>query len=141
VRDEIARLRTSKRTIVICTHNLVEAEALADKVAIIYRGRILRQGTLNELKHDILGPSEFEAILSQPWNGAELNLPKGVILSARTATSLKFRVDAPSEANPGLMRELTSKSASVVTFQESPRTLEQVYLNVMSEAQAGANAS
>ena len=30
VRDEIARLRSSQRTIVICTHNLAEAEALAD---------------------------------------------------------------------------------------------------------------
>jgi ABC-2 type transport system ATP-binding protein len=139
VRDEIARLRSSKRTIVICTHNLVEAEALADKVAIIYRGRILRQGTLNELKRDILGPSEFEAILSQPWDATGLNLPDGVILSDQTATSLKFRIDSPNEANPYLMRELTSKQAALMAFQESPRTLEQVYLNVMSQAQAGAN--
>jgi ABC-2 type transport system ATP-binding protein len=38
VRNEIARLRSSKRTIIICTHNLAEAEALADTIAIIYRG-------------------------------------------------------------------------------------------------------
>ena len=35
VRDEIARLKSSQRTIVICTHNLADAEALADIIAII----------------------------------------------------------------------------------------------------------
>ena len=38
------------------------------------------------------------------------------------------------------MRELTSRTMNVVAFQESPRTLEQVYLNVMVEARGGLNA-
>ena len=58
VRDEIARLKSSQRTIVICSHNLTEVEALADKIAIIYRGRILLQGTLEELKKNVLGLAE-----------------------------------------------------------------------------------
>jgi len=140
VRNEIARLRSSKRTIIICTHNLAEAETLADQVAIIYRGRVLKQGTLNELKHGVLGFPQYEAVLSQPWEGNGLNLPQGVTLLDRTTTSLKFQVEAPREANPHLMRELTSKSMNVVAFQESPRTLEQVYLNVMAEARGGLNA-
>jgi ABC-2 type transport system ATP-binding protein len=141
VRNEIARLRSSKRTIVICTHNLAEAEELADKVAIIYRGRILKQGTLEELKRGILGPSEFEAILSQPWSGDGLRLPEGVTLSHRTVTSLKFRVESPRDMNPPLMRALISSGAPVVAFQESPHTLEQVYLNIMAQAQGGAYAA
>ena len=140
VRNEIARLRSSKRTIIICTHNLVEAEALADQVAIIYRGRILKQGTLNELKHDVLGSPQYEAVLSQPWEGGGLNLPQGVTLLDRTATSLKFQVESPQDSNPHLMRELTAKSMNVVAFHESLRTLEQVYLNVMEEAHGSLNA-
>ncbi|MCJ7432082.1 MAG: ABC transporter ATP-binding protein [Anaerolineales bacterium] len=140
VRNEIARLRSSKRAIIMCTHNLVEAETLADQVAIIYRGRVLKQGTLNGLKHAVLGFSQYEAVLSQPWQGSGLNLPQGVTLLDRTATSLKFQVEAPHESNPHLMRELTSKSMNVVAFQESPRTLEQVYLNVMAEARGCLNA-
>lgn len=139
VRNEIARLRSSKRTIIICTHNLAEAEALADQVAIIYRGRVLKQGTLNELKHDVLGSPQYEAVLSKPWDGSGLSLPQGVTLLDHTATSLRFQVEAPHESNPHLMRELTSKSMNVVAFQESPRTLEQVYLNVMAEARGGLN--
>src|SRR5450759_3267661 len=53
VRNAIASLRTEQRTIIICTHNLVEAEMLANKIAIIYRGRILTSGTVEELKRNL----------------------------------------------------------------------------------------
>ena len=43
VRDEIARLKSTQRTIMLCSHNLTEVELLADKIAVIYRGKILIQ--------------------------------------------------------------------------------------------------
>ena len=135
VRDEIARLRSSQRTIVICTHNLGEAEALADIIAIIYRGRILLSGSLDELKQQILGPVEYEAKLSQPWRANEMILPMGVTLSENSGSRLRFRVERPQEANPLLLRQLAAVQAPVVTLQEVPRSLEQVYLKVMADAQ------
>ena len=39
VRDAIHRLRNSQRTILLCTHNLTEAESLADQIAIIRKGK------------------------------------------------------------------------------------------------------
>lgn len=138
VRDEIARLRSSQRTIVICTHNLAEAEGLADMIAIVYRGRILIQGTLEELKQNVLGAPEYEVRFSQEWHPGELHLPSSVTLVGRTPTSLKFRVKRPQEANPQLIRALSAKSAPVVSFQEEPRTLEQVYLKVMADVKGEA---
>src|SRR5271157_5886268 len=135
VRDEIARLKSSQRTIVICTHNLFEAEVLADMIAIIYKGRILMIGTLDELKQKVLGVAEYEARLSSDWNGDGLNFPSGVTLMERSASSLRFRVERPLEANPRLMQELMSKHAPLMAFQEVPRSLEQVYLKVMTDAQ------
>ena len=135
VRDEIGRLKSSQRTIVICTHNLAEAESLADIIAIIYRGRILLSGTLNELKEQILDPVEFEAKLSYPWRFDGLTLPKGVSLSENNGSRLRFRVERPEEANPLLLRQLTEAQAPVVTLQEVPRSLEQVYLKVMADVQ------
>ncbi|MBI3161801.1 MAG: ABC transporter ATP-binding protein, partial [Chloroflexi bacterium] len=134
VRDQIASLKSSQRTIIICTHNLAEAEVLADVVAIIYRGRILVSGTLEELKHNTLGPREYEVRLAQDWDGA-LNLPDGVTLSERADHHLRFRVDNPHEGNPLLVHELSAGRAPVLSIQEAPRTLEQVYLKVMAEAQ------
>lgn len=137
VRDEIARLKSSKRTIVICSHNLNEVEALADKIAIIYRGRILIQGTLDELARKVLGAPEYKILFSEACDVNELKLPQGVELLEKTATSLKVRVEAPQEANPQILKELSVKSIPVMAFQEQMRTLEQVYLKVMADAKEG----
>jgi ABC-2 type transport system ATP-binding protein len=135
VRDEIARLRSSQRTIIICTHNLAEAEALADSIAIIYRGKILLDGTLDELKLRVLGPVEYEAKFAQDFDVGELSLPAGVSLASRNATSLRFRVEAPQIVNPLLVHALTARNAPLVSFQEVPRKLEQVYLKTMADVQ------
>ncbi len=136
VRDQIASLRSSQRTIVICTHNLAEAEMLADVVAIIYRGRILVSGTLDELKDAVLGPREYEVHLAHAWDSDGFVPPVGVTLSGRDAARMRFRVEQPQVTNPLLVHELSARGAPVVSVQESPRSLEQVYLKVMAETQA-----
>ncbi len=141
VRNEISRLRSSQRTIIICTHNLAEAEALADRIAIIYRGKILLNGTLDELKRDVLGPVEYEARFAEDFDAGDLDLPQGVTLASRSATSLKFRIEAPQVVNPKLVHTLTSRNAPLVSFQEVPRKLEQVYLKTMADAQGVAYAA
>jgi ABC-2 type transport system ATP-binding protein len=135
VRNEISRLKSSKRTIIICTHNLAEAESLADQIAIIYRGKILLNGTLEELKRAVLGPVEYEAKFAQNFDMGELELPPGAILASRSATSLRFRIEAPQEVNPKLVHALTSRNAQLVSFQEVPKKLEHVYLKTMADAQ------
>ena len=141
VRNEISRLRSSKRTIIICTHNLAEAEALADQIAIIYRGKILLSGTLEELKRTVLGPVEYEAKFARDFDIGEFELPAGVILASRSASSLRFRVDAPLDMNPKLVNALTSRSAPLVSFQEVPKKLEHVYLKTMADAQGVSYAA
>jgi ABC-2 type transport system ATP-binding protein len=128
-------LKSSKRTIIICTHNLAEAEALSDRIAIIYRGKILLNGTLDELKREVLGAVEYEAIFAEPFDAGELNLPEGVELASRSESSLRFRVEAPQAVNPKIVHMLTSKNAPLVSFQEVSRKLEQVYLKTMANAQ------
>lgn len=135
VRNEISRLRSSQRTIVICTHNLAEAEALADKIAIIYRGKILLNGTLDELKRNVLGPVEYEARFAEAFDAGDLELPSGVTMADRSETSLRFRIESPQEVNPRLVHMLTSRNAALVSFHEVPRKLEQVYLKTMADAQ------
>lgn len=141
VRNEIGRLRSSKRTIIICTHNLAEAEALSDRIAIIYRGKILLNGTLDELKYQVLGPVEYEATFAEPFDAGELTLPEGVELAFRSESSLRFRIEAPQAVNPKIVHMLTSMNAPLVSFEEVRRKLEQVYLKTMADAQGVAYAS
>lgn len=141
VRSEISRLRSSKRTIIICTHNLAEAEALSDQIAIIYRGKILLNGTLEELKRAVLGPVEYEAKFAQEFDVGDLILPPGAILASQSATSLRFRVERPLDVNPKLVNALTSRNALLISFQEVPKKLEHVYLKTMADAQGVAYAA
>jgi len=132
VRDEIARLKSSRRTIVICSHNLTEVETLADTIAIIFNGKILIQGALEELKQEVLGSPEYEVTFAGKWNSGGVELPSGVEMLEETGTSLKVRVDEPEVSNPLMVQALSS--APIVSVQEQPRTLEQVYLKVMAKA-------
>jgi ABC-2 type transport system ATP-binding protein len=131
VREHIASLRSANRAIVICTHNLSEAETLADKVAIVYRGRIHVQGSLEELKRLTLGPQEFDLTVGEGFDLMQLGPPPGVEVTAHRADGLRFRATEPAAQNPQFVRELTRLGIPVISLQEVPRDLEQVYLKAM----------
>jgi ABC-2 type transport system ATP-binding protein len=140
VRDEIARLRSAQRTIVICTHNLAEAEALADMVAIIFRGRILVLGSLDQLKQQVLGSAHYQALFSHPWQDHGLRLPAGVELRGRGSLTMEFSIRAPDLVNTQLLGQFAAMQAPLVAFQEIPQTLEQVYLKIMQGAQTDSGS-
>lgn len=142
VRLEIARLRSSQRAIIICTHNLVEAEMLADKIAIIHHGRILLSGTLEEMRQRLLGPAEYDIklggsqdVLSKSIGG--LRFPDGTSLLKVREDGFRFRVENPEASNPLILQQLFQAQVPVVSVQEVPRTLETLYLKAMVQASEG----
>lgn len=132
VRDSIQDLRSAERAIVICTHNLAEAEELADKIAIIRRGRIIAQGTPNTLKRKLLGPAEYEVRLGTALNGHHPDLPAGVAITNQGHNWLRYEVIKPEETNPHVLRALLDQDFPVVSLHEIPRSLEQVYLRAIN---------
>jgi len=136
VRDAINEMRSSDRTFLLCTHNLQEAEELADQVAIIWHGRIIANGPLQEMKTDLLGPMEYEACLANQLDGWKARLPKGVDLTARGENWLRFKIENPDETNPALLRKLLRDKLDVVSFREVPHTLEAAYLKAVSQVHA-----
>ncbi|MCX7609152.1 MAG: ABC transporter ATP-binding protein [Anaerolineales bacterium] len=132
VREAIAGLRSANRAIIICTHNLVEAEMLADKIAIIYRGRILIQGTLSELRRSLLGPPEYDLILASPLP-KRFEWPSHVTPLYPIENGYRLRIEHPTQSNPHLLRLLLDQGAQVIALQEKPHTLEEVYLAAMGQ--------
>ncbi|NMB53513.1 MAG: ABC transporter ATP-binding protein [Leptolinea sp.] len=135
VRDAIHNLRDSHRTILLCTHNLAEAELLADQIAIIRRGKIIYQGESARLKRELLGAPVYEVRLAGGLNGYTPTLPAGVELVGRGDDSLQFRVIDPEAANPVLLNDLVQAGLPVISFSELPRSLEQAYLEAVSRDQ------
>ncbi len=132
VRDAIRALRSDSRSIVICTHNLAEAEDLADKIAIIQAGRIIALGSPRELKSIFLGPVEYEVTLGADLNGYHVSLPDGVQLTGKGSNWIRFQTNRPAKMNPIVLRHLLDQGLSVVSLQEVARSIEQVYLQAVS---------
>jgi ABC-2 type transport system ATP-binding protein len=132
VRDAILELRSAERTIVICTHNLAEAEELADQIAIIRRGRIIAQGSPQALKQQLLGPAEFEARLATCLDGKLPVLPLGAVLTDRGPDWIRYQTPDPNWVNPSVVQSLVEQGFRVVTLFETQRNLEQVYLQAIA---------
>ncbi|MEA3376293.1 MAG: ABC transporter ATP-binding protein [Chloroflexota bacterium] len=134
VRDAILGLRHHRRAIVICTHNLSVAEALADRIAIIQRGRIIAAGTLTELRRRLLGPPLMEVRLDQVVDGAVEVISDLVRVEERGEGWLRYSTPDPEATNPRVLRALAAHDVPVVTLSRVDRSLEEVYLRVFDSA-------
>jgi ABC-2 type transport system ATP-binding protein len=62
----ISEMKDAKRTILLTTHYIEEAERLCDRVAIVDQGKIIAMGTPRELQERTLGQSRVEIRTAQP---------------------------------------------------------------------------
>ncbi len=141
VRDSIRELRSASRAIVICTHNLAEAEELADHIAIIQSGKIVASGDISDLKAALLGPVEYEVIFASPLNGQDIAsfLPPDVTITGKGTTWVRITTDIPTVTNPLLLQRLLAHGYPVVSLREVPRSLEEVYLQAINRSQMDAD--
>jgi ABC-2 type transport system ATP-binding protein len=133
VRDAVLGLRHSRRAIIICTHNLAEAEVVADRIAIIQRGRIVALGTPAELKARLLGPPLMELQLADSEDGVAELVSDLVEVESQGVGWLRYSTSKPQETNPLLLEVLARHCVGVVTLSEVPRSLEDVYLWAVEE--------
>jgi ABC-2 type transport system ATP-binding protein len=133
VRDRILNLRREQHTIILCTHNLAEAELLADRVAIIRRGQIVALGTLADLRARLLGDPVLELRLAQPLDGLLPLITDLINVEERGETWLRYRTAQPEVINPILIQRLAQEGTEVITLSEVPRSLEDVYLKIVEE--------
>jgi ABC-2 type transport system ATP-binding protein len=133
VRESIGGLRSEARAIVVCTHNLHEAGQLADRIAIIHRGRIIANGTPQELKHTSIGDPIMELRLLGSLDGVMNALPPGIKIVATGPDWVRYQAAVPAEINPLVLQRLAEAKIPVVTLSEVERSLEDVYLRVVAE--------
>ncbi len=134
VRDAVAQLRGKGHTVFLCTHNLFEAESLADRIAMIRRGKLIAQGTAQELKARFLGAPLIEIHLARALDARWMELVRDAQIEAATGTFVRYRTPTPQETNPRVIANLLAHGADIVTVSETPQSLEQVYLKLVEEA-------
>jgi ABC-2 type transport system ATP-binding protein len=131
VRDAILELRRDWRTVLLCTHNLTEAELMADRIAIIRRGQIVALDTPARLKVQLLGPPLLEVRLAHSLDGFLPELTDLVQVESAGQDWFRYRTPSPEITNPALLTRLAGLDAKVLTLSEVPRSLEDVYLRIV----------
>jgi len=136
VRDFVATLRDAGRSIVVCTHNLDEAERLCDRIGIMRRtlltvdtpARLRRRNGSASVRVDLVGARRAESFL-------DLLAGLPFVQGARANDgALLVEVGDPRGDNPELVRALVEAGARIVGVGEDAVTLEQVYLDLVGEA-------
>jgi ABC-2 type transport system ATP-binding protein len=133
VRDAIAELRAARRTILLTTHNLTEAEALADRIAIVHSGRIVAQGTIAQLTRQLMGEPTWELRLATRTDNVPLLLDDLVQVETAGDTWVRYRCADPQHINPQIIARLADRGVPVVALAELPRSLEEVYLSIVAD--------
>jgi ABC-2 type transport system ATP-binding protein len=130
--DELSRLAASERlTVLLTTHYLEEADRLAERVAIVSRGRVVAAGEPEQLKRELRGDSvtvELRAEADGTAQGVVNELPDvhDVLLEGRR---LHARVERGAEAVTGILAALDAKGVQVAAVTVSRPSLDDVYLH------------
>jgi ABC-2 type transport system ATP-binding protein len=119
-RDCVAEARARGQTVFLSSHILSEVEAVCDRVGILKAGRLVDQGTLEELRH--LGVHTVEATFA----GAVPKLPPlpGVNVAPAGSSALRFEVAGPVGPLIGVLAQQPVES--LISREPS---LEEIFLH------------
>ncbi|MFN3928794.1 MAG: ATP-binding cassette domain-containing protein, partial [Thermoflexus sp.] len=140
-REMIRSFAENGHAVLLCTHNLYEAEALADRIAVLHQGRILVEGSPQALRERFMGPPVYELRLATPVEEARRALPQSLLIIARGPDWIRYPVQDPERENPRLLASLIAQGIPVVSLSEVPRPLEIVYLRILNGATASESSA
>ena len=127
--DEVRKLRRAGTTVFLTTHYLEEADALCDRVAIIDHGRIVVEGTPDELKRQVSGDLIVIGVDGHQSTALELLRTKGFVRDASVEDgSLRLYVDRGETAMPQILRLLDGAGIELGSLSLSRPSLDDVFL-------------
>jgi len=136
VREFIETIKTQGRTIVLCTHNLDEADRLCDRIGVL-KQRLLSVDTPAHLREQLYGRKVvFHLRRLEPAFSGLLQTHPAVRSVQSVGNKLVAEVADPETHNPELIRALVQAGAEVQFVGELRPSLEQVYFALMREGES-----
>ena len=131
VRDFIEALKAEGRTIFLTTHNLDEAERLADRVGVL-KQTLIAEDTPAALRQRLFGSRTLVTVANPEERWAAVAQEVAHVRGAQMRDGvLHVDVDSPAAANPGLVAALVAAGAQIQFVAEDRASLEQVYLELV----------
>jgi ABC-2 type transport system ATP-binding protein len=130
--------KENDRTIILATHNMAEAEAICDRVAIIDKGKIIAIGTPDALKRSLGAPALVMEVQPPPENLGLLSSVQGVKGYTSTIDEERglaaVQVVVESEAAVGKAEEAIANAGyKVLTSYRKSSTLEEVFVALVGQ--------
>jgi ABC-2 type transport system ATP-binding protein len=118
-------------TVFLTTHYLEEADALCDRVLVIDYGRIVAEGTPEDLKRRISGDVVTLSVSGDPGIARDvLTGEAGVRDISLDGRALRLAVEQGEEALPGLLRALDRAGIAMESIHLARPSLDDVFLTV-----------
>jgi ABC-2 type transport system ATP-binding protein len=138
VNDLIERMaRREGNTVFLCTHNLVEAQKLCDRVAILEHGRLVALGTPAELTNQYVRRLEVEIEISNEQIGTALevlrSLPELVLGEPAQPNGALVLTINKRDSIPDVLASLVQHNVRVYRLAAQDVNLEQVYFTLHEE--------
>ncbi|HKQ67966.1 MAG TPA: ATP-binding cassette domain-containing protein [Polyangiaceae bacterium] len=133
-------VRDERLTVLLTTHYLEEADRLAGRLAIVDRGRVVVQGSPDELKANLRGDSiqvELGAPETDPFFLEVLAEVAGVRDVSIDGSRLFARLDGGSTAIPAVLAVIESMGAAIASVRVASPSLDDVYLRHAGRAYHG----
>src|ERR1700738_3253525 len=128
--DIIAELRQEKKTVVMTTHYIEEAERLCDRVAIVDHGVVIASGTPRELKERSGDKTRLEVRLARPEPQETLRSLDGVSDCRMLGDSYILHCKRPPQAIVSLVKYLESTGNELVSLEIATPSLEDVFIEL-----------
>ena len=128
--DIIEELKKEKKTLLLTTHYIEEAEKLCDRVAIVDHGKVIALGTPRELKERSGGVTRITVRMAKPETNGALGSLEGVS-ECRTESDnyLLYSTRVPRTI-VALVKHLEEQNNELVSLEISAPTLEDIFLEL-----------
>ena len=128
--DIIEELRREKKTLVMTTHYIEEAERLCDRVAIVDHGKVIALGTPRELKAHSGGTTRIEVRLSKPEEDGALKNLEGVADARHLDGTFVLHSHRPPQTIVALVKHLEARGNELVSLEIASPSLEDVFIEL-----------
>ncbi len=128
--DIIEELRREKKTIVMTTHYIEEAERLCDRVAIIDHGKVIALGTPRELKARSGGTTRIEVRLSRPESNSTLKNLEGVVDARDVDGAYVLHSQRPPQTIVSMVKHLEAHGNELISLEIATPSLEDVFIEL-----------
>lgn len=133
VRNFIESLKNNKITVLLCTHNLEEAQSLCDTVCIL-KNKVIKTASIKELQN--LKTSRTFVLKLKNYNDRIKNILdnfKSFLSYQADNEKITLNVNNFEQNNPLIIKELVKNNAEIIYFNEKKESLEEIYLELIKK--------